>query len=180
MPDGRNGSFKSDTEWANTPKGRYEGFVLDVVRDVDARWPTIPDRRDRALAGNSEGAYAALNIALHHLDTFSIAESWSGYFAQKPKGPFAHVGPATIAANSPSAYLRVVRRALRRRPFHAFVYVGKHERELPKARRFVRHLAAAGGHPLLAAFKGGHNWRLWRSEIPLMLKWADGLFGRRA
>jgi enterochelin esterase-like enzyme len=177
MPDGRNGSFQSDTEWANSPKGRFEDYVLDVVHDVDSRWPTLANRRDRAIAGNSEGAYAAINISLHHLREFSIAESWSGYFVQKPKGPFAHAAPATIAANSPSFYVPGLRTKLKREPLHAYIYVGKHERELPKARLFVRELAANGGHPTLGVFKGGHNWRLWRREIPAMLVYASHWFG---
>jgi enterochelin esterase-like enzyme len=179
MPDGRNGSFMSDTEWANSKKGRFEGFVLDVVRNVDARFPTLANRRYRAIAGNSEGAYAAMNISLHHLDTFGVAESWSGYFVQKPKGPFGGAAPQTIAANSPAVFVPRLRAQLKRMPLHAYVYVGKHERELPKARLFVRELAANGGHATLGVFKGGHNWRLWRREIPAMLGYASHWFGAR-
>jgi enterochelin esterase-like enzyme len=179
MPDGRNGSFISDTEWANSPRGRWEDYVLDVVGNVDARWPTLPDRRDRAIAGNSEGAYAALNISLHHLRTFSIAESWSGYYLQKAKGPFAHATAQSIAANSPSVYVPLVRAELHRYPLHAYVYVGRHERELPYTRLFVRELGASGGKPTLGVFKGGHNWQLWRKEIPAMLAYASHWFGSR-
>jgi S-formylglutathione hydrolase FrmB len=178
MPDGRNGTFTSDTEWANSPKGRWEDYVLDVVRDVDARWPTLPDRRDRAIAGNSEGAYGALNISLHHLRAFSIAESWSGYYLQRARGPFKHATAAAIASNSPSLYVARVRAQLRRYPLRAYVYVGKHERELSKTRLFVRELAANGGHPTVGVFKGGHNWELWRREIPAMLAYAGHWFGR--
>src|SRR5664280_777597 len=43
FPDGRiGGSVFSDSEWANTPSGDYEGYVLDVVRDVDGRFATNP------------------------------------------------------------------------------------------------------------------------------------------
>ena len=176
MPDGRNGSFASDTEWADTKKGAFESYVMDVVRTVDARWPTIPNRRDRAIAGNSEGAYAALNLSLRHLGTFSIAESWSGYYVQKPKGPFGGAPPGVIAANSPAVEVPRVHRQLRKLPLHAYVYVGKHERELPKSRLFVRELASYGGHPTLGVFSGGHNWRLWRKEIPAMLVYASRWF----
>src|SRR5581483_5110591 len=80
VPDGRHGTYRSDTEWANTrARGRYGSFVMDVVHAVDSRWATIPKRRDRMLAGYSEGAYAALNLSLHHLGTFGSLESWSGY-----------------------------------------------------------------------------------------------------
>ena len=68
----------------------HEGFVLDVVRAVDSRWSTVHSRAGRALDGNSEGAYAALNLSLRHPETFSVAERWSGYtMPTVKKGPFA-------------------------------------------------------------------------------------------
>jgi enterochelin esterase-like enzyme len=176
MPDGHNGTFRSDTEWADTPSGRYESYVLDVVRNTDARFATLRDRGARAIAGNSEGAYAAINIALRRLPTFSIAESWSGYYVQKPKGPFARASAAQVAANSPVAYLPRLRAALARHPLHAFVYIGRHEREHGKAHAFASQLRAAGADSTFASFKGGHNWRLWRRETPRMLVYAARRF----
>ena len=81
--------------------GRYESFVLDVVRAVDARWRTVPDRAHRVLAGNSEGAYAAANLALRHPATFGAFEGWSGYYRQTRTGVFKHASAARLRANSP-------------------------------------------------------------------------------
>ena len=72
----RNG--RMEPEWADTPHGRYESFVLDVVRAVDARWPTLADRRHRVLAGNSEGAYAAANA---YMDAIAWARRARGLAA---------------------------------------------------------------------------------------------------
>src|SRR5665213_387341 len=64
FPDGRiGGNPFSDSEWANTPAGNYENYVLDVVRDVDGRFATNPSRAHRVIAGFSAGAYGASNIA---------------------------------------------------------------------------------------------------------------------
>src|SRR5437899_1688107 len=87
-PCASRGSLSEYTEWANTPHGRYESFVLEVVHQMDTRFPTVPRRRFRAIGGLSEGAYGAVNIALHHLTTFGTAESWSGYYLQHRAGPF--------------------------------------------------------------------------------------------
>jgi enterochelin esterase-like enzyme len=178
LPHGGDGTFRSDTEWADTPHGRYESFVLDVVRNVDARFPTIRSRRDRALGGDSEGAYAAVNLALRHLGEFSIAESWSGYFIQRAIGPFAHTSPLKVAANSPAVYVPAMRARLHHLPLHVFIYLGKREREVPKGRAFTAELRTAGGHVTFALYPGSHDWRLWRQQAPHMLEYADRWFFR--
>jgi len=174
MPDGRNGTFASDTEWADTRHGDYEGFVMDVVRSVDSRWATIHTRGGRALAGNSEGAYAAVNLSLRHPQTFSVAESWSGYV--KPtvkKGPFAGEPAAVIAANDPGIYLPRVAPELRRLPLHAYIYTGKSDHSARQISGFAQRLRTAGVDVTLSLFPGGHNWRVWRAHAPLMLEYAS-------
>jgi enterochelin esterase-like enzyme len=176
MPNGGNGTFFHDTEWADTPSGRYESFVLDVVHAVDSRFATIPHRRFRGLAGLSEGAYAALNIPLRHLSVFSVAGSWSGYFVQRPTGVFAGASPATLWANSPALYAPQVSAALHRLPLHAYIYVGNRDKIVPRVRRFATELRAAGGDVKFAVYPGGHDWKLWRGHMDDMLKYADRWF----
>jgi enterochelin esterase-like enzyme len=177
MPDGRNGTFASDTEWANTTHGRYESLVMEVVRAVDSRWATIPARRARAVAGNSEGAYAALNLALRHLGIFGVAESWSGYVHPGvKKGPFAGEPRSLIAANDPSLYLSRVASLLGRLPFHAYIYTGSADHSARQVASFTARLRAAGASVVFSEFPGGHNWRVWRAHAPLMLEYASKAF----
>ena len=174
MPSGRHGdTFRDDTEWANTPRGRFEDYVLDVVHTVDATWPTIPDRAHRAIAGNSEGGYAAMNVALHHLRTFGTVESWSGYFRQRATGPFKHATVAQLAGNSPAFYAWGMARALRRQPLQAFLYTGTSDPGRFRVAEFGQELQAVGGHVRFALYPGHHAWRLWRDQIPHMLRYAD-------
>jgi enterochelin esterase-like enzyme len=179
FPNGSDGSYRSNTEWANTPHGRFEDFVLDVVHNVDRRFPTRADRRHRALAGNSEGAYAAVNIALHHLKTFGILESWSGYFSVHAQGPFKHASLLDLYRNSPDLYVPDLHADLHRRPVHAFLYTGDRDRDRQKVADFAHRLAAAGARVTFAVYKGHHSWNLWRRETPLMLRFASDNFGRR-
>jgi S-formylglutathione hydrolase FrmB len=66
-------------EW-NRERQRLDDFVAsDLVRAIDARFRTIPDGHSRVIGGFSEGAYGALNIALHNVGVFDTVESWSGY-----------------------------------------------------------------------------------------------------
>ncbi len=126
-PDGRiGGSQFSDSEWANTRSGAFESYVVETVHNVDSRFATIPDRQARVIAGYSEGAYGALNIALHHLGVFASVQMWSGYYVQpRPAGPFARASRATLAYNSPQDYVRRVASQLERLPLRVFIYGGR-------------------------------------------------------
>jgi enterochelin esterase-like enzyme len=173
MPNGSDGTYRSDTEWADTPHGRYESFVLDVVRAVDSRWPTLADRRHRAIAGNSAGAYGAVNIALHHLATFGVVQSWSGYFHQTPTGPFQGASAPLLRANSPIDYVT----GLDARSLTAFLYGGRQDRDTRELAAFAARLRAARATVQTATPPGRHDWRLWRSMTPAMLRWLSHQFG---
>lgn len=180
MPDGRNGTFRSDTEWTNTRSaGRYGSFVTDVVHAVDSRWATVSRRRARMVAGISEGGFAALNLSLHDLLTFGSLESWSGYVKQDPKAPpFAGAPAAVVAANEPNLYLPHVAADVRRLGLSAYLYTETHDKERGQVIGYAHELAAAGARVRLSVFPGHHNWRTWRSHTPAMLVWASRTFGR--
>jgi len=59
----------------------FEAFEKDLLQflipAIDARYPTLADRRHRAIAGLSMGGGQALNIGLGHLDTFASVGGFS-------------------------------------------------------------------------------------------------------
>jgi enterochelin esterase-like enzyme len=176
MPDGRiGGSTYSDSEWANTPSGNFASYVIDVMRDVDHRFRTIANRRDRVIAGFSAGAYGATNIFLHNLQDFANLQSWSGYYVEPRTGVFAHAGPATLAANSPLDYIHRVAGLIGRRPVRAFLFVGRDDNDSPQTPPMADALAKAGGTVTYALYHGGHDWQLWHAHLNqlLMLASAD-------
>jgi enterochelin esterase-like enzyme len=176
-PSGRSARFGAETEWANTRAGNFEDYVLDVVRYTDAHFATIPDRRDRVLAGLSEGGFGAANIALRHLAVFGGFQSWSGYFRESPTGPFAHASPAQVRANSPLAYVPALAPTIRRLGLHAYVYAGRADRSgARQLLQFAPVLRAAGTHVTFSLYHGGHDWGLWRREGPHMLSVANRWF----
>jgi enterochelin esterase-like enzyme len=60
---------------------KFERDLLDsLIPAIDAKYPTLGERRHRALAGLSMGGGQALNIGLGHLDTFA----WIGGFSSAP------------------------------------------------------------------------------------------------
>ena len=179
MPNGTDGTFRSDTEWANTPHGRYETFVIETVRATEHRFATLRGRRFRAIAGYSEGAYAAINIALHHLKMFSIAESWSGYGREHRKGPFAQASNLQIFQNSPSLYAPTLAAQLQRWPLSAYLYSGRSDAGMPGQRHLAAVLGLSGAHVHFATFPGSHDWALWRGQTPRMIRWAGRMFARK-
>ncbi len=181
FPDGRIAqSTYSDSEWANTGAGRYESYVLDVVRSVDARFATIVAPSARVIAGFSAGAYGATNVALHHPDVFGNLQSWSGYYRQSRIGVFAHSSAARLAANSPMAYVNSLGPRLAAHPLRAFLFVGRDDNVSPQEKRLALALGRVGAQVSYALYRGGHDWQLWHAHLNQMLILAsrDSRLGR--
>jgi enterochelin esterase-like enzyme len=180
VPNGKSGTYGNDTEWANARAGRYEDFVLDVVRATDRRYLTLADRRHRVLGGLSAGGYGAVNIVLHHLHEFGGVQSWSGYFLNSPRYSSVLAGESAsmLAYNSPAELVPRLAPQIRRLGLHAFLYSGlsDHEpgrRQLPG---FAAALRRAGADAGAALYAGGHDWGLWRRQGPHMLELANRWF----
>jgi enterochelin esterase-like enzyme len=171
MPSGKSGLFAAPgTVWPNAQTGPYENYVLDDDHHVDRRYATVRNRRGRGLGGLSEGGFAGLNITLHHLAQFSVAESWSGYFNESRAGPFSNEPDAVIRFNSPAKYVRVVAPAIRRLGYRAWIYQGTLDSNKPAhIRNMSDELHAAGAEVHYGFFPGGHDWGLWRAQLPRML-----------
>jgi enterochelin esterase-like enzyme len=170
FPDGRiGGSTYSDSEWANTPSGDYAAYVVDVVHNVDARFATLANRRDRVIAGFSMGAYGATNILLHNVAVFANLQAWSGYYLQTRSGVFAHADPADLVANSPLRYVAGLDAAIAANPVRAFLFIGRDDDDSPQLAPMARALAAAGGRVSYALYHGGHDWQLWHAHLNQML-----------
>jgi enterochelin esterase-like enzyme len=177
VPDGRSSGYGAHTEWADAGAGAFDRYLVDVVRATDRHYATIADRRHRALAGLSEGAFGAANVTLHHLSVFGAFQSWSGYFTETAKGPFAGATQARLAANSPASYVPRLAPVVRRLGLRAFLYQGMAQRSgTAEIRSFAAELRAAGVQVGLGLYRGGHDWGLWRRQLPHMLEVADGWF----
>ena len=174
FPDGRiDGHTATDSEWANTPSGNFEDYVTDVVRDVDRRFATLPDRQDRAIAGLSAGAYGAINVGLHQDATFGLIQVWSGYFLETHNGVFADADRAVMAYNSPLDYVRTIHGTLRRFPLRIFIYGGRDDGETSEIPAMAAALRAEGARESWAVYPGGHSWNTWTPHVDQMLVMAS-------
>jgi enterochelin esterase-like enzyme len=176
IPESTNGTLTDDTEWANGSDGKFESEFVQIVRQVDAHWPTISKRNGRALAGLSMGGYGALNIGLHHPGMFSTLESWSGYFTQTRSGPFGNASRANLDLNSPAAYAPSIASRLQRRPMHVLIYTGRTDPLVREQAAFAAELQRLGVKVTTAQPTGEHDWALWRREMPMSLLYAAHQF----
>ncbi|HEY7692911.1 MAG TPA: alpha/beta hydrolase-fold protein [Gaiellaceae bacterium] len=135
----------SDPEYLDWGSGRNweTAIATELPRYVDAHYRTIPGRRGRALVGLSAGGYGAVLLAIHHLDDFSVIESWSGYF--RPTNP---AGTAVIPhspAQSAHALVPQLRADESRRPTFFAFYVGAGRQAVPRGERAARPRAERSG-----------------------------------
>lgn len=166
FPQGARDS-QPDDEYNELGPGRnWERFVAtELPHYVDTHFRTIRDRRARAIIGISAGGYGAALAGLHHLATFSVIESWSGYF--RPTDPSGtHVvhrrSPVWDAEASAFTLVPSLAAAFTRKPSYLAFYVGSADsRFVPDNVAFDRDLVAANIAHAFQIYPGGHNWTLW-------------------
>ena len=160
----------SDPEYLDWGPGRnWETSVAkELPAYVDSHFRTIPNRRARAVVGLSAGGYGAVSLALHHLDDFSVVESWSGYF--HPTNP-AGTAPLRLGTGERDRRadvhqaVRTLHRAFRRRPTYFAFYVGRDDQRFRDENVALdRELTRAGVPHRFAIYPGAHDSSVWAAH----------------
>jgi putative tributyrin esterase len=169
-----------DPEYLDWGTGRnWETAIgAELPRYVDAHFRTIRGRRGRALVGLSAGGYGAVLLALHRLRTFSVIESWSGYFHPTDRRGVHALDLGSPAANrraSAHSFVRSLRQEFRRRPTFFAFYVGRQDaRFRAENERLHRELAAASVPHVFEVYPGAHEQTLWTRHAAAWLRLALG------
>lgn len=156
-----------DPEYLDWGTGRdWETAIgQELPHYVDSHYRTVASRRGRALVGLSAGGYGAVLLALHHLDSYSVIESWSGYFHPTNRSGTAPIDLGSAAANrraSAHSFVHALRRAFARRPTFFAFYVGRGDATFrAENRQLHRELAAARVPHVFELYAGAHEQRLW-------------------
>jgi enterochelin esterase-like enzyme len=165
----------SDPEYLDWGTGRNWETALtrDVVRYVDSHFRTIADRRGRAIVGLSAGGYGAVLLGLHHLRSFSVIESWSGYFhPTNPAGTAPlHLGsPAANAHASAHTFVSMLRQWFARSPTFFAFYVGRGDKRFRAENvRLDRELDRARVGHVFRVYPGGHRQSVWQTHAAAWL-----------
>jgi enterochelin esterase-like enzyme len=159
----------TDPEYLNWGSGRnWENYIArELPRYIDAHFHTIRSRAGRAIVGLSAGGYGATIVGLHHPGTFSVIESWSGYF--HPTDP---TGTQPLA-RGPAANAHTLVAALHHgSTFFAF-YVGRSDaRFSAENEQLNRELVAAKVPHVFEVYAGTHETALWQSHAVSWLRLA--------
>ena len=161
-----------DSEYLDSGPGRnWETAVAtEVPRFVDARYRTIAARRGRALVGLSAGGYGAMLIGLHHLNAFSVIESWSGYFHPTDvtgKADLDLGSPAKNARASAHSFVGSLRSTLSRDTTLLAFYVGAGDKRFRGENELLdRELSAARVPHVFRVYPGAHTQALWTKHAP--------------
>jgi S-formylglutathione hydrolase FrmB len=157
----------SDPEYLDWGRARNWETALDrdVVNYVDSHFRTIATRRGRALLGLSAGGYGAMILALHNLDSFSVVESWSGYFhATDPSGvhPLQLGSASRTRRASAHTYVPSLKHATAQRPTFIAFYVGTEDKRFrAENEQFDDELSKARVPHVFKLYPGGHEQRVW-------------------
>ena len=155
--------------------GVWERYLVrDVVPWADNHLPTIAARRGRVLAGLSAGGYGAVDIGARHPRLFSTLEAWSGYFRPLRAGALVHADAAGMRAHDPSLLVRSEAPLLRRLGTRFFLSSGTTRDRATAAatKEFSAELRSLRLTHRLWLGPGGHDGRLWRSQLPAALAFA--------
>jgi len=159
----------TDPEYLNWGSGRnWENYIArELPHYIDAHFRTIRSRAGRAIVGLSAGGYGATIVGLHHPGTFSVIESWSGYF--HPTDP---TGTQPLA-RGPAANAHTLVEALHHgSTFFAF-YVGRGDnRFLAENEQLQGELLAAKVPHVFEVYAGTHETALWQSHAVAWLRLA--------
>ncbi len=178
MPEGENSYY---TNSAEHPQDKYEDYITkDLIVDVEARFPAIPERRSRSIIGVSMGGYGAIKIALKRPELYGFAAGLSSAL-DVPSRPFSmkrlsqwrgHAqifgpwGSQTRHENDPFVLVQSADPAAT--PF-LFLACGDREGLLGPNRRFSNLLKQRGyGYEFHSVPGGNHDWTQWNSQLSAM------------
>lgn len=175
MPEG---AFSYYMNAAEKRRDRYEDYTfVDLISDVESRFPAVRDRDGRAIVGISMGGYAAITMALTRPDLFSFAGALSPSVdivhrrfkitrmrewwrirtifgpwdsdTRRSRDPFALVSMANPSQTPP-----------------IYMTTGESDRLFEPDRQFADQLRKYHFKYEFHIKPGGHDWSQWDAQIP--------------
>ncbi len=196
----RAGEASADTYCVPWP--HYDDYIAhDLVSAIDARYRTVPQRAQRAIAGLSMGGYGAVALALQYPAVFRAAASHSGVVSPAYTGanPFDGVSryaqsvealrakwgdrmwPSMSAAfgsdtagwfaREPARMAQHLVAAGARDIPAIFLDCGTEDGLIDQSRSLRSELTRLGLSPAYAEWPGKHDWAYWRVHARESLVW---------
>src|SRR5262249_58574544 len=113
----------------------------------------------------------AVLLGLHRLDSFSVIESWSGYF--RPTNPAGTSVLPHTPAQSAHTFVPTLKRTFRRLPTFFAFYVGREDKRFrSENQQLDRELDRAGVPHAFPLYPGAHAPTAWTAHAPVRLSLA--------
>lgn len=179
-PDGGFSSWYFDSPLDSTY--RYETFMSrELVREIDARYRTIPDRSHRAICGLSMGGHGALFLAIRHKKEFGSAAAISGGVDLMPfPGNWdiaKRLGDQATHRKRWEQYSVInLVDSLRDGDLHIALDDGTHDIFIKENRALHEKLLKLHITHDYTERPGGHTWDYWRNAIPYELLFFSRVF----
>jgi len=180
MPDGHRSFYVNQPGPAGMA---YEDHIVkDVVGFVDRVFPTLAERRSRAIAGLSMGGYGALMLAMRHTQMFSVACSHSAAlsFAHEPlpDRPAIDALAEGLACDEYDCFKLAERLKASGEQLAIRMDCGTEDFLIEHNRAFHEHLVSLGIEHRYAEYPGAHEWSYWDEHVRQTLEFVmDNLDG---
>jgi len=175
MPEG---AFSYYQNAALKPEDRYEDYLaIDLISDVENRFPAAEGQENRAIIGISMGGFAAIKLGLSRPQLFFFVGAFSPSidvlhrrFNIKRVGEWLRIrsifGP--MGSNSRQSMDPFVLVQSADPAVTPYIYLGAGEREplLEPNRRFASRLQERHFGYEFHTKPGGHDWGEWDAQIP--------------
>jgi S-formylglutathione hydrolase FrmB len=182
MPEGANSYY---TNAVDPPQDRYEDYiVLDLISDVENKFPVANSRSNRAIVGISMGGFGAVKLALRHPDLLTFAGGISSAIdvprrafsikrlqqSRHYNSIFGPSGSQTRRANDPFVLART---ANPESVPYFFLTCGEQEGLLPANKEFAKLLEARHFRFEFHTVPGSHDWNQWNGWLPMLFRRLD-------
>lgn len=187
-PEGENGWY---TDGITNENDKYESYIIkELIPEVDTKFRTLADRKNRAIGGLSMGGYGAIKFGLKYPDMFVIAGSFSGALgaaslsAAAPNAAglasiariFGPPGSETRKANDIFQMIRdMTPEKIKALPF-LYVDCGTEDFLFQNNREFVELLISKRIPHEYRQLPGGHTWIYWDKQVQEFLRLSSRLF----
>lgn len=178
IPTGANSRWGPETGWVDGSQGDWGTYTTkDLVNEIDSNYRTVASADGRAIAGNSEGGWSAVNLGLKNPSEFGVLGSFSGYFRARDvdKADLFDEDQSLADANSPLTYFPQLEGEL------PAIYLlqepnqgtggGRFQEErqefFEENQEFAKELEDSDDtYKFDTPSSGSHDWPFWREHLP--------------
>jgi len=160
-----------------------DAIVLELPRDVEARFPVMKGYEHTGIAGISMVGYGAVKLTLKHPERYGFAASMSGPMDITRRRPSLRrwgqtwriwtifgVRPATRKGED---VFELLDRAPKNPSANWFLSCGENDPLYAINKRFARQMRERGINLDLISTPGSHDWQSWNIAMPEMFKTAE-------